>query len=115
MVWNPLVQIDQLDQIIESSYKTPQVIFKHSTSCSISSMAKMRIEDKWKNVNNDIQFHYLDLLMNRQLSNEVAEKLGVYHESPQLILIINGEAEYDASHFDISIEELQESLSYLNG
>lgn len=115
MVWNAFVQIDQLDQILKDSHKVPQVIFKHSTSCSISSMAKMRIEDKWKQLDENIAFHYFDLLKNRQLSNQIAEKLDVYHESPQLILISNGEVKYDASHFDISIHELKESLAYLNG
>jgi bacillithiol system protein YtxJ len=110
MNWKPLVSQEDLLEIIESSKNRPQVIFKHSTSCSISSMAKMRLEDKWDLTGVDA--HYLDLLSYRNISNQIAERLSVHHESPQLILLIDGECVYDASHFDITVEELKESLAY---
>ena len=78
-------------------------------------MAKLRIESKWSDVSRDVDFHYLDLLSNRPVSNHIAERFSVYHESPQIILIKDGEVEYDASHFDITIEELNESLAYIYG
>ncbi|NNF32899.1 MAG: bacillithiol system redox-active protein YtxJ [Saprospiraceae bacterium] len=113
MKWNDLTQIDQVQQIIKNSYEKPQIIFKHSTSCSISFMAKMRLESKWHDVSKDVDLHYLDLISHRNISNHIAETFSVYHESPQVILVKDGEAEYDASHFDISVEEINESLEYI--
>ncbi len=112
MHWNLIHSMDDVNNIVNASHSKPQVIFKHSTSCSISSMAKMRLEDDISNLSSDVDFHYLDLISYRTISNGIAEILDVHHESPQIILIHLGEVIYDASHFDISIEELNESLSY---
>ncbi len=106
---------DGLQDIIATSSSKPQVIFKHSTTCPISSMAKMRLESKIDQVKIDTDFHFLDLLRYRSISNQIAEELSVHHESPQLIILKDGEVIYDASHFDISVEELNESLSYAYG
>ena len=108
--WNLLNSIDQLSKIDKLSKTSPVVIFKHSISCSVSSMVKMRLESSW---DLDIPIYYLDLINHRSISNEVSTRYKVYHESPQIILIFNGQSDYDASHFDISIEELKENLNYL--
>lgn len=109
MTWEFLINAEQLDTIVEESSVQPIVIFKHSTSCSISKMAMMRYED-----GNDLNFksYYLDLLSYRSVSDEISERFQVYHESPQLILVHKGEAIYDASHFDISVDEVKETLEY---
>lgn len=104
--------MNDVTKILNDSHSKPQVIFKHSTSCSISAMAKMRLEDDISNLTSEVDFHYLDLISYRNISNGIAETLDVHHESPQLILLHQGEVIHDASHFDISIEELNESLSY---
>lgn len=75
----------------------------------------MRLEENASVVSKDVSFYFLDLLKYRHISNLVAETFQVYHESPQLILIKDGEAEYDASHFDISVDELNESLTFHYG
>lgn len=108
--WIPLESMEQLEVIREKSHTKPAVIFKHSTSCSISSMAKYRIDDHWDFDADDVDLYYLDLLRYRAISNEVAEKFSVHHESPQLILIKDGEVIYDASHLDITVDELKESF-----
>lgn len=112
MKWNYINSLDDITNIKQKSTTIPQIILKHSTSCSISSMAKMRLEDRWSSVKTEVEFHYLDLLANRNISSYIAEHFEVNHESPQLILISKGEVIYDASHFDISIQELNESLDY---
>jgi bacillithiol system protein YtxJ len=106
--WKSLEDIDQLNSIETDSLNSPIAIFKHSTTCSISMMAKKRLESTW---NIDIDAYYLDLKKHRDISNEIADRYNVHHESPQIILIKNKEAVYDASHFDISVDELQEALS----
>jgi bacillithiol system protein YtxJ len=107
MDWKPLTRIDQLDVLSEESKQKPLVIFKHSTTCSISLMAKSRLESSW---NLDLDAYYLDLKQYKEISNTIAEKFSVHHESPQLILLKDGEAIYDASHFDISVSELEEAI-----
>ena len=88
------------------SVEKPQAIFKHSTRCSISSMAKSRLEraDPAENVD----FHFLDLIKHRMLSGQIADEFSVEHESPQILLIKNGDCIYDESHTGISMEEIAE-------
>jgi bacillithiol system protein YtxJ len=104
MNWNPINSLDQLEQIKTASFNTPQVIFKHSTTCSISRMALDRFERATAPEN--VDFHYLDLLNYRAISNEIATFFQVHHESPQVILIKNGECIYDESHYGIMMDEL---------
>ncbi|MEN0006232.1 MAG: bacillithiol system redox-active protein YtxJ [Bacteroidota bacterium] len=106
--WIKLNSLDQLDHIVAESSSTPTVIFKHSTRCSISSIAKMRLEDRWDFTADELKAYYLDLISYRAISNAVADRFAVHHESPQLLLIRNGECTYEASHLDISVEELKE-------
>ncbi len=105
MEWNKLNSVDDLNKAIELSNEKPVVIYKHSTRCSISSMALNRLERAWTNTEN-IEPFYLDLIEHRDLSQKIAEDLNVMHESPQLILIKDAKAIYNASHMDISFRDL---------
>lgn len=112
MNWHPLTSAEQLDTVIEESKSTPVVIFKHSTSCSISSTAKSRLERQWNGAGLDhIKPYYLDLLRYRPVSNEIAEVFQVQHQSPQLLLIQDGMCTYDASHLSISVDLVKKSLT----
>jgi bacillithiol system protein YtxJ len=106
MKWNELNHENQLSAIRERSFQRPQVIFKHSTRCGISSVAKSRLE-KWT-PNEDFDFYYLDLIQHRFLSNMVAEEFDVYHESPQVLIIKSGQCVYDESHLGISLRDILE-------
>ncbi|MBD2702650.1 bacillithiol system redox-active protein YtxJ [Spirosoma sp. BT702] len=109
MNWNKLTNDTQLDVIKEESAEQPILIFKHSTSCSISAMALSRMERNWSD-QLGVKPYYLDLLANRRASNNVANEFGVHHESPQVLLIRNGECVYDASHMAISFAGLQQAV-----
>ncbi len=104
MNWNILSEIAQLDTLKAESRQQPVVIFKHSIRCSISSMAKSRLERS--QAPEGIAFYYLDLINNRALSNKVAEEFGVHHESPQVLLLKDGECIYDESHNGIDMQEI---------
>ncbi len=106
MNWKILDSVEQLNQIIASSEQQPFAIFKHSTRCNISSMAKNRIERNWELLPDNIVMYYLDLLTYRPISNAIESVLGIEHQSPQLLLIENGKCTYHASHTEISIAEL---------
>ena len=109
MQWIPIKDMSQLDEIQAASFTKPQVIFKHSTTCSISKMALSRFEREESPTN--IDFHFLDLLNYRSLSSAIAEKFNVHHESPQVILIKNGVCTYDESHYGIMMDELVQQAS----
>lgn len=109
MKWKQLTSVSQLDEIVERSKETPVLIFKHSTRCSISSMARFRLEDDWDFPASDLEPYYLDLIAFRNVSQAIADRFSIHHESPQVLLIRNGECTYDASHLDISVGELHES------
>jgi bacillithiol system protein YtxJ len=99
--WNDLTEIKQVDEIAESSVETPVIIFKHSTRCSISRMALKQFEREYNIEEGKAKPYFLDLLEHRDISNEIASRFTVQHQSPQLIIVKNGKAVYNASHQDI--------------
>lgn len=104
MNWKPFTHLEMMDGIIRASNQHPQVIFKHSTRCSISIMAKNRLDNADTRLG--IDFHYLDLLAHRDVSNHVAELFQVHHESPQVLIIKNGSCIYVETHSAISMEDM---------
>jgi len=110
--WNSLTKQNQIEEIIAESKETPVVIFKHSTSCSISATAKSRLERQWQDAGLEgVKSYYLDLLTYRPISNMVAQTFEVEHQSPQLLLIKDGVCQYDASHLGINLNEVKKNLS----
>ncbi|MGZ3837403.1 MAG: bacillithiol system redox-active protein YtxJ [Flavisolibacter sp.] len=107
MHWIHLTDEEQLKQIITRSQNRPQVIFKHSTRCSISSVALQRLQKVDQPA--DIDFYFLDLLSYRHLSTRISELFKVYHESPQVLVIRDGDCVYDESHLSISMNEIVEN------
>ncbi|MBF4485332.1 MULTISPECIES: bacillithiol system redox-active protein YtxJ [unclassified Flavobacterium] len=104
--WIELTDIAQLLEVTAISNEKPVVIFKHSTRCSISRMALKQFEREY-DLNDSVDAYFLDLIAHRDISNEIASRYNVYHESPQLILIKNGKAVYDVSHSDIDAVALK--------
>jgi len=108
MNWIALTTEEQLSEIKELSNERPVVIFKHSTRCSISSMAKGRLDRETPPA--DVPFYYLDLIKYRSVSNKIAEVFGVHHESPQVLVLKKGECTYDESHNGISMEDIAKEV-----
>ncbi|HXR83188.1 MAG TPA: bacillithiol system redox-active protein YtxJ [Hanamia sp.] len=105
MNWIPLNNESQLNEIVANSKTVPQVIFKHSTRCSISSMAKNRLDRK--EAPEGIKFYLLDLIRYRNISNKIAEDFQVSHQSPQVLVIEDGKCVYNESHSGISFDEIE--------
>lgn len=101
-----LDSIEGVDLAIKASFVRPVVIFKHSTTCPISSMAKSRVDRAYKGAQISFDYYHLDLLRHRDVSNYIADKLAVRHQSPQAIVVSNGEAIHHASHLDINPAEI---------
>ena len=110
--WVFLNDISMLDEIDQQSFSKPVLIFKHSTRCSISSMTLNRFENSVKD-EAGFQLYFLDLISHRDISNEVAMRYQVEHQSPQAILVRDGKAVYDASHTGIIYEEVERKVTGL--
>ncbi len=105
------IQIENSSQINEIKQKPLALIFKHSTRCSISSVALDRLEKNWKDEEMQLLSPYfLDLLRFRELSNQIAREFNIEHQSPQVIVLQNGKVLYHNSHFGISYEEIKRSI-----
>ncbi len=102
-----------IDVLKEKSLDKPQVIFKHSTRCSISSMALSRIDKKEIAVL-DADFYFINIIRNRQISNLIEKDFRVIHESPQLLIIKDGKCVYDESHSGIRLGEIETVLNELH-
>lgn len=109
--WEHLTDIGTLEEIVELSYEQPVVILKHSTSCGISRMVLRQFEQDYNFSEGEIKLFFLDLLNHRDISNKIAAKFNVPHESPQLIIIKDGKTVYDASHSEITAERLKEFIA----
>lgn len=111
MKWIPLQSAAQLSEILATP--GPSLLFKHSTRCSISTVALERLNTSI--LSDQAPSYLLDLLSYRDLSNEIATRLHVHHESPQVLLVNKGECFYDESHLSIRVEEIEEELKKING
>lgn len=110
MEWIIIDSLSGLEDADKQSFIGDVMIFKHSTSCPISHIAKRRLEEDWDGDMNSMMTYYLDLKSFRDISNIIAEKYMVHHESPQILIIRSGECIYDASHLDITSAEIKEIL-----
>ena len=109
MNWTQLNSTDQLNEI--KNQQGYSLIFKHSTRCSISMMAKRRFELDWEELPENMPLYFLDLIQHRDISNQIAQLFQVHHESPQLLLIKDGECVLDQSHGGISVDETLSVIS----
>lgn len=99
--WIPLTTENQLEELKNISKTHPVLIFKHSTSCGISNMVIKRFEKLFSEDHQSLKVYYLDLLRYRTISNEIANRFEIVHESPQLLVIKNEVCVFNASHYSI--------------
>ena len=109
MNWKNLTDLGQLNEIILLSNEKPVLIFKHSTRCSISRFALKQFENEF-DLEGIVDAYFLDLIEHRDISNEIASRFGVHHQSPQLLLIKEGKSIYDVSHSEIDAVVLKGKL-----
>jgi bacillithiol system protein YtxJ len=107
--WRQLTDLGQLNEIVDLSNEKVVLIFKHSTRCSISRYSLKQFENEF-DLNDKITPYFLDLIEYRDVSNEIAHRFGVVHQSPQIIVIKEGKAIYDTSHESIDARKLKTFL-----
>ena len=106
--WNRLTSINQLIEIEKESFDQPIAIFKHSTRCGTSSMALRQFESQFESDNTIVKLYFLDLLSFKDISNEIAIRFQVFHESPQLIVLKDGNTIHHSSHHQIDAGLLEQ-------
>jgi len=100
--WLPLTSLDQLETIKTESNTEAILIFKDSTRCGISKMVIKQFEKLFTEENQHLKVYYLDLLNHKDISAEIGQTFQVVHQSPQLIVVRNGNSVHHASHNDIT-------------
>lgn len=108
MKWNTIESINTLDEAVNKSSTGPVMIFKHSIHCGISAAVLNRLEEDWQHLENVPTPYFVDLIKYRTISNHIAEKLQVIHESPQAIIVLKGKAIGILSHYAISFKKILE-------
>jgi len=108
-------RIDELDQLLAESDKHPLLLFKHSRSCGISAEALDELIEHLNSGNapSDHRPRYavVTVQTHRDVSNAVAARLGVRHETPQAIIVRGGKAVWSASHFRVNAASIQQALN----
>lgn len=108
--WKTLETVEQLQNIIDRSGEKPILIFKHSVHCSTSTLIKMDLTTNWDIDPDTVEFYQLDIINHNDVSQAIETKLGVQHESPQIIMLKNKKATYRKSHLDISYDLIKKAI-----
>jgi bacillithiol system protein YtxJ len=108
---NELSTIEALDHALSESNERPVLLFKHSLTCPISSRAFREFQSYLERGDAAVSYALIKVQNSRPVSNEAASRLGVRHETPQAILIRNGREVWNASHFDITADALEEAIA----
>ena len=105
-LWKTIESQKDLDAAIEKSSQQKVLIFKHSTRCFISKTVLRSFEKQMQESDKNFGYYFLDLLAYRSISNEIESRFDVVHQSPQLIVLENGKAIYNASHQNIDLDKI---------
>lgn len=109
-IWKTIKTPDDLDHAIETSHERPVIIYKHSSRCGTSFIVRKQLEHDWNFDDGGLEIYFLDLIRYRNISDEIARRFGVRHESPQILIICDGESIFDTSHGDVSVKTIKAAL-----
>jgi bacillithiol system protein YtxJ len=109
-----LREVAELEKALDDSHRRPLLLFKHSYSCGVSAEAldelRAHLEDGAAGATS-VRYAIVTVQTHRDLSNRIAERLGVRHETPQVILVHDGRAVWTASHFRVNTAEIEKALA----
>ncbi len=106
MKFKQLANTSDFDAAVEKSNEKMQIFFKHSTVCPISRIAYEKFQSNYPLRDEDADIYYIGVIEERPISNYIAEKLSVQHESPQMIVVKNEQQIFNESHLMINPEIL---------
>ncbi len=110
MNWTIVDSVTQIETLKKASHDIPCFLFKHSPNCSLSFIARHRVEGNWNFPEGIVRPYMVDVVVHREVSKAIEEEFSVRHESPQVLLIWQGECFYEDSHLDISTANLAHAL-----
>lgn len=108
-----LLELGDLNEVWKTSREKPVLLFKQSTTCPISAGAFSEFNSFLDNQNEAIGAYFVKVRETRPVSDEIAEELGVRHESPQIFLVKDREQVWNTSHDDITEDSIKEALASL--
>lgn len=112
--WNILQASEHLEDAAKKSYTTPVLFYKHSTRCAISSVVLSRLERSWnENEIPQVEAYFLDLIAFRDISNAIAHNFQVTHESPQVLVVVEGRCVFHTSHLGINFKAIKEAINHV--
>jgi bacillithiol system protein YtxJ len=106
-----LQHLDELDRLLDESEHRPLLLFKHSYSCGTSAEALDELVDHLNGTALDARYAMVTVQTHREISNEVASRLGVRHHTPQAILVRGKRAVWSASHFRVNAGEIRRAIT----
>jgi bacillithiol system protein YtxJ len=112
-VVTPLSTLADLDTALARSALSPILIFKHSTTCGLSTMAAEEVADLLRGAPIDADVYVVDVHGGRAISRAITERLKIPHESPQALLIANGAVRWHRSHAGVTAGAIARALAHL--
>lgn len=106
----PLDRLERVDELVERSFTAPIVIFKHSPTCGTSAYAYDELST-YRQHPAALDIHLVDVLRGREISRAIAARFKVHHESPQVLLLVDGAVRWHTSHYSITADALQQALA----
>jgi bacillithiol system protein YtxJ len=106
----PVHGINELDELLAESRQRPLLLFKHTYSCGVSAEALDELVDHLKQKTGDARYALVTVQTHREISNAVASRLGIRHETPQALLVRDGQVVWSASHFRVTATAVETAL-----
>ena len=107
----PLTDVAELDALLIESARRPVVLFKHSPTCGISAHVHHNLMPLIRDTQLDADWYLISVLAHRDVSKAIADRLKVWHASPQVIVLRHGAVAWHGSHFSISPRSVLRALS----
>ncbi|MDZ7807262.1 MAG: bacillithiol system redox-active protein YtxJ [Gracilimonas sp.] len=108
--WNTVSVRENITSLIERSREQPQLIYKHSTRCSVSFITKEDLDYHVEQIAKHADLHLINVVEQRDLSNYLSQTLNIRHESPQALLLRDGQVTWTGSHWNVKAKEILSRL-----
>lgn len=109
--WEEITSVEEVDEIHLASNEKIQVIYKHSRTCGVCYISRNSLEKMEDEIRQSIDLYMVDVIRDRPISQYIAEKYGIRHESPQMLIIKDGEVIWHGSHYKVKLDNLVENLN----
>lgn len=108
--WEELTSEVSVSDLIQRSNEKTQLIYKHSETCGVCLISKEELEKVVDEIAPTTDLYVVNVIAQRAASLTIADKLGIRHESPQVILLKDGEVLWSGSHWDVTAENIRSAL-----